>query len=917
MVAVLALAAGMTMGNGGVTPPIPGSAQYLAEIEKYLAIEAVCGVGPTSRLVHGSTINESNNISGTGILIAPNMVLTAAHVIASRFVTPDDQLYFEYPTDSKMVDPVSGDPLLTVRFRVDPLGNIGDLQTGGSSYYQVPVKRVLFSNVVCPNGGPIPNNGSPREQDIAILILADTEFDVAPFNTGWINHITPSPVAPVDLHSQHIVSGVYAGYGPVPNLDLSSVTCCERGELRYVDFPSFGFVKARDICTTNFSRMNTGRYPPSIASSDPSFRVGNQSFPAGLIGVGDSGSPVFFETETGQYIAAGGVPGGGGPRDITDFYYSDSWNAMFNSAMNVYGYPDMLPTDSLDITTSAGTSGASYGSGNWRIDASDALAVAAGLASNSWSDWNGDGVVDSLDYSSYISDLESALNPYHSRPVFPLRTGMEDVDGDGRFNVNDVLLLESMIGSVSPKHLSHDYNGSGVIDSGDTALLSSVLSTRGQSPGGGQLGPLLFDHSILGDVNRDGSIDNDDISQIMAFELGGGFNNILSGDPLYDVVYDANLDDVIESFDAQLISSVVLPGDLGVLSGPPSVGMDIVPDWQRDIVDVKRYLSIVAYHIAFNPIPTEFNAHGAGVDLAKNTWDYGSVNDGPDTYRTSNTQIPTDSAGNVFVETDYAFVTKSDLKYVLESLRDRSFDAVITDELLDLWFLDYNSDGRVNIEDLRLIDDYFTSCDPCGSAFDWDYTGDGTYTASDTQGWLSVYTRNSPLNQGKLGDYNRSCSPTCVCSVHEFLPPTQNFAFCSDIAPATLCFDGTLPLTDVAADCQDLSDMRSAGISFLFESGFMYGDDDFVVQLDADLDGDMDFFDLREVMYLLQPGDINFDGFVTADDIVEFNSRFPAANGSTSTDPNYDIDLDIDRSGVINFFDISEIIDYFGSPTCN
>lgn len=627
MVALLALSVGMAMGNGGVNPPEPGSVQYLQEIEKYLAIEAVCGVGTTNRLVHGPTIDSTNNISGTGLLIAPNMVLTAAHVIGTRFITDYDQLYFEYPTDDEMIDPASGDPVLSVRFRLDPFGNIGDIQVGGPSYYQVPVKRVLFSNVVF--AGDPNEQGSPLEHDIAILILADTEFDPPPFNRGWIDHITPSPIAPVNLPSQHPVWGVFAGYGPVPNLDLSSPACCARGDLRYADLSSFVFTNRDDSYTNALTKMITGRYPRAIATSNPSFSRGSIANLSGLVGVGDSGSLLFLETETGQYIATGGVPSGGGPSSITDFYYSDSWDAMFSSLMNVYGYPDMLPTDALDITTSPGTGGPSYGWGNWSIDASDALAVAAGLASNSWSDWNKDDTINKNDFSAYISALESAQNSYHFRPVFPLRTGLEDIDGDGRFNVNDVIMLATLNGSDSSEYMAYDLNGNGMIDAGDISLFSFVLGKRGESPGGGQPGPLLFDHGILGDVNRDGSIDEDDISQIAAFDLAGGFNTILSSDPLYDVVYDANLDDIIENFDAQLILAVVIPGDLGVASGSPNLDMNL----QRD-------------------------------NLVKGTEDSGSANDGPDVYRRSNAKFPIDPHSGTYGQTENAFVTINKMKTV-------------------------------------------------------------------------------------------------------------------------------------------------------------------------------------------------------------------------------------------------------------
>lgn len=904
--AAVALSATMAIGNDGDTIPDPDHPDYQLNLNLYQAIEAACGVGRTKNIDGDGPL--FNNTVGSGILIAPNMVLTASHVITGdRFFDRLTQPEFNVFDDPAAMLDENGDPTYTVRFRLNPNGDVGDLAGGGGSFYQAPVKRILFPLAFTSSIGT-----KFEEFDIAILILADGPNDTGIWSNGWIDHITPMAIPPIRLDSRMEFIGGAASYGPVP--DHTREFCCYRGILRYRPFDTFPSqlinAKPTGISTSSGSLFDrTQRYFKLLKTDDPTWTIGNTppggsdpASPDGAFGFGDSGGVFVITAENGDILPVWGVWHGGGPTFISDYYNSLSWDYHFGDSNAPYGTPWLHASSEYDLVEHAAPNNGVFDSPDWVITAADAIAMAASNPALLGSDWNNDGQVNGNDFRAYSREIETALNPYFSSPLFPLPIGGEDVDGNGRFNSQDSDALSAMIGLSTPEAIIHDYDGSGVIDLADIAIIDTVLTTRRAPQGVGGLGELLFDHGILGDLDRDGDIDSADITLAMAFDFSNGFEGTAADDPLYDVIFDANLDQIIDLYDKQVIASAMMPVSIGDISGPVHVLSSVNPDWQRPVLNARRTLSAYA---SFMSNPSSITIP-PGFDLVSDGWAGGSTHFLPDS-----AQVATEDQDYTSVHN--GIVNMTDIRYLLTSWRDMDVgDSFSTTSLLDFWFLDVNADGRANIKDLRFLD---TVLDGQTSGIaDWDYDRNGVYDEHDTAGWFDLYHIGSIFGQGILGDFNGSASPLCVCTITpEF--QLESLDFCEDI-PLLDC-PTQLPVPDVVADCDDLSEMRAIGLDILFESGYKYGDSNFVIQLDADLDGDNDFFDLREVLYLLQPGDITFDGWVASDDLVEFNTRFPAADGSTTNDPNYEIDLDINRDGIINSTDLSDLIGRIASPICS
>jgi len=917
------LTVGLALGNDGVIPPGPTQSGYN---NLFQSIEAACGIGLTIRLdgpgKSGDPATSFNNISGSGILIAPNMVLTSAHVIRNRF--PDAGLFnnsnpiLEYgPLDDEIIDN-NGVPIFTVRFRLNTDGvTVGTLGGGGDSYFQVPIKRVLFAQKTGESTQPNGTLQNEYEFDVAILILADYENDMEDnglWSEGWVTHIDPLPVSPLKLKSRVPFTIGTAGYGPVP--DHTTPFCCGRGTLRYREFEDSHAVigwSNRDDQLGIDARLRGYPYK-GLHVTDPTFTVGTQSGvpgnysdgdPNGAYGTGDSGSVLVTTAENGDVLPVFGISGGN--VNITNLYKSLTWDLYFETnPPPVFGSPTLLATSIYDVTAHAAPVNGSYDSSNWSIDAADAIAIASGNGVlGDAADWNQDGQISPLDYSKYVEDLESALNPYFSTPLFPLSSGLEDVDGNGRFNTMDSVALSGMLGFDAEEFLIHDYNASGDIDQGDIDIIDQVLATRGTSTIIGQPGPLLFDHGLMGDLDRDGDRDSDDVGIAFLYHGIGGFEGIYVDDPMYDVVFDTNLDQVIDLYDEQVLAKALLPGEFYANS-------NLSPDWQRTLNDVLQVMENTS-RASLPVTPQAF-------DLVGNDWKVGGGYHSPDFSQTNLAPSPSSD----FTLLDYQFFTEApsdisvDIQYMLTSWRDLDMDDVVqTDSLLDFWFLDTNNDGRVNILDIQFLNMTMQGSSPGY----WDANSDGAYTIIDTNWWLKVFLLESPYGQGFLGDFDGSASPKCNCqwTFGEYSFDVTASNYCENLTSIT-CPEPELvfvPMTDPQADCDDLIAMRQLGFGILFESGIQYGDEDFIVQLDADLDGDMDFYDLKEILYLLLQGDITFDGHLNAFDMLEFSDRYPSALGASTNDPNYDIDIDIDRNGLIDASDLNEMILLQNSTHCN
>lgn len=110
---------------------------------------------------------------------------------------------------------------------------------------------------------------------------------------------------------------------------------------------------------------------------------------------------------------------------------------------------------------------------------------------------------------------------------------------------------------------------------------------------------------------------------------------------------------------------------------------------------------------------------------------------------------------------------------------------------------------------------------------------------------------------------------------------------------------------DGGVDCDDLD-----GVDAYF--GYTFGDANYRVELDKNLDGITDATDRKWVYFTALPGDFTCDGVVDISDLAIFNSAY----GSCSGDPTYNEFADFDHSGCVDLVDLALFNSSFGS-NCN
>ncbi len=119
-----------------------------------------------------------------------------------------------------------------------------------------------------------------------------------------------------------------------------------------------------------------------------------------------------------------------------------------------------------------------------------------------------------------------------------------DVDGNGRFNGIDLAALAQHFGSNDPEILWRwDFDGSGMIDASDQALLESLVLAG-------------LDSGLLGDLTRDGFVDCSD-----AVGIDGYFGYSLD-EPEYRIELDSNLDGVTDADDREDVIQMIVLGDV-------------------------------------------------------------------------------------------------------------------------------------------------------------------------------------------------------------------------------------------------------------------------------------------------------------------------------------------------------------------
>jgi len=839
-IVALAGCSGLALAIDGTIPPDPGTPSYIANQDFFETIEAACGWGRTLNL--DGTNFENNNFC-SGVLVAPNIVLTSSHCVSGDFAADSGEVG---PSDSRLWNNFgtpSQAPKYTVRFRLNPNGSVGTLAGGHSTFFQAPVKRMIFPQPPSPNP-----NGLTKEFDMVLLILADGPSDTdngGIWSDGWITHIDPVPILPTLTESAAPFTGYSATYGPIPNGSSFGIN---RGILRYREFTSLRFS----------NQPTNSPLPRNLVYSDtnPAWSV-DQSGTTGAFWVGDSGGVTFLETEAGEYIAAWGVPGGWGLSNKAALPLSETWSSYFGIEQSnglpplvpIYGTPELYTPSPFDVTRSPSETGSGY-KPDWSISIPDVLAMASGNPSLDSADWDGNSVINSLDFKAYASDLYTADNPYFSGSLLPLFAGMSDVNGDGRFNQGDYEALTSLLGATAPSELIHDYDESGIIDAADLAILNTVLTILEPGTNPFVTYPPMFDQGFAGDVDGDDDVDCSDYTAITS-QLGL-FDGRVAGDTGYAVRLDMDMNHVLDETDERIILSRLLPGDT-TTSFSSYVYNRIDPDFVLDDYDARMYLLHASRGFGGGaPI---------GVDVVGPAWGTGAGYSLPD-----------------------GVVDTNDVLWTLGSWVNSCSGSFSTSSLLDLWFLDLNSDGRANILDMRELEANLGSI----TMPEWDFDGSGDINDADINAFTEILIVSSPFGQGFLGDFDGSGSPKCYC---DFLPSLISYYFCQDqIDPDINCGE---PQVSTVADCDDLVAMRdthSGGLDDLFGSGYSYGDAEFVIQLDADLDGDMDADDREAVLLHLQRADFTLDGFVDSLDYTAFIDAY--TNNEPIADMNNDASFD-------------------------
>lgn len=855
----------------GYIPPSPGENGYNS------IFEAVGGWGLSKNLsaTIGLPGQEHNTICG-GVLIAPNILAVPLHcfggtdildfttsvlsaVNTSGEIINTDLMWYQYNQNDAVHT-----PMYTVRFRLNPEGDVGNLDDGYESYYQTPVKRII-----------LPARDSTGEhilfEDIILLVLADNNNDTqnnGMWANGWIDHITPVPFLPTLQNSSQEFSGTLASYGPragvgIPGAGDSGV----KGTLRLYNFNT-NYFHSPDISRQFVSR--------GARTSIPEFTDGN------------SGGALFYQTESGQYICGFGLSGGLAKASV--FPGSPSWNEFFRGPGSLFGEPMLYPTSNFDVTGSASINSLpntpAYNIANWSINLNDVIAMAA-LSPTSMltkADWNEDQIVNIDDYNEYIDDLSTTLNPYSIHGIFPLAIGDGDVNNDSRFTIQDKISLEAKILSADPADLVFDFNQNNMIDQGDVLILDRALSTI--VPGHGPI-----DNGMLGDADKDGDIDLADYNQILSTNFD---NTIEMNDPSYRTTLDWNMNRILDFGDLVHIASVILPGDVATINNttPPTgstrwvLATKLYPDFYLDPSDFVQY---------FHRVSTDSSFGTGKLPVTSITgFDYVGIE-----WRGFGDPVQPDG-----------LLTAHDIWFVLNQI-STAFDPTLSsgmNSLLDFWFLDLNNDGRFNQLDVRELESIFN--DPQSMFMEeWDFNNNLSNGTNDLDFLLQIAHKDSPVGQGILGDFNKDASPTCVCQSR---PNGIVFSMCEDNQTSLQCTDND-PIPTYTADCQDLFDMMcvdydndptTTWIDDIFNSGTIFVDDDYIAQLDGDLDGDIDSDDQALVLQTIQLADLAPNGVLNFFDTSEFLSRFAAQ------DPSVDFNLD----GQFNFFDVSIFTTAYSSP---
>ncbi len=713
-------------GSPAQAIPVPSGVEPAPEDTTY---DAICGIGIRKRLTGPDAKDwfdgngmfdplQNGGVSGSGTLIAPDLVLTVRHLFPTEQKICIESLddYF-CPTCSP-----SSSRRWVARFRRNPDGTVGTMGEfpvpphdvrGPESFHHVEIVGAIevgtFGN--CP--------------DSVILILAEpvthiqpllmAEVDPRPFPTVGLND--PDGVPGGTTHGADVVHDLtYAGWGS----STPGSTPHGSGQLR-------------------FRTGGLGTFP----TSSPLFSRAIGDAPVDLH---DSGSPVLVSTGADTLAILRTVS------SVSEHGMHQGWKVGGRESGFWITDPRLTgvitAAEWFDVTTSPVPLEPGYGQSDGRVDLADVLYTAAETTlGNLAVDFTGsadpndpdygvpDGVADGTDFAFYVVELlarsESHVGPW---PPLPLTARGADTDGDGRFTANDFEAPGLSAGQLS----RFDFDRDGVITPSETTLVAGILQE--------------FGHGLLADLNGDGVTDYSDFDEIIALlQITDPWSGQTHGEPAYRVSLDANLDGFNTLFDRRDIAALFLPGEVADAAHLTSIEKDALgaePDFA-----VTRMDRFAAFWELHDDVPRchMLDTTGSG-DPASPAWGR------PD-------QVVDDADLKHFLWRQYEVFGPGG------PLAD-------PDVTRRMWpAFDANGSGRLTYDDFL----YLEALDPLSpEALLWDLDGDGVFTpyGSGTPGSDTVPLVTAMFglgwNQGVLGDFDGDASPTSCCttgSVVVCLPP--------------------------------------------------------------------------------------------------------------------------------------------------
>lgn len=557
--------------------------------------DAVCAVGRKNKLT-GPGANDWFNANGeftafgnggnagSGVLVAPSVVLTAKHVLDGRVggQTLDDFICAPCET-------CPGSNRWVVRFRRNPDGTVGTMNEdpvppstvrGPESFFHVDVV-----------GGLEIDTTDDGFTDAALLFLKEP-----------VAHIEPLPVAGVDFRPFRSLnfglSDPWGAFGPLSvrrPIHLAGWGSREEsqgaqgaGQLRY--------------------RANL-----DLALRTRDYAVHASDFaPAALH---DSGSPFLVSDGAGRLVVTG-VARSVGPRP-------GGWIVPGPPGGLFWGDPvgaGLLTSPSrFDVTGSASPASARYGHPDGWVDVPDMLFAAARVADGDPGfDLTGSGDPSSPAYGvpDSVVDLDDLVyfcmeaagrddgDTIWAADVLLARDA--DNDRDGRFTRSDYTAAAATPDAIA----KYDFDGDGAIGAVDIELADIVNDS--------------FGHGVRGDVTGDGAVDQDDVDILrMLAETGDIWQDAPSSSPMYLVALDDNLDGHLTELDRAAVGFSILPGEVGVrtnmMASFSSPG-DHLPDF-----DVGRWEHLSVFYALIQRVHSNgsdqlyFDTTGSG-DPASPAW---------------------------------------------------------------------------------------------------------------------------------------------------------------------------------------------------------------------------------------------------------------------------------------------------------